>query len=246
MFSQAKKLNGPLVAALTLSALLGLSVLGCAPAKTQSVPTPMMTPHADVPPPAEQNPGSLFNPGTAELLFADNRARRVGDIVLVNIVENSQASNKATTDTSRDSSVGVGIEHLLDHRLVNLGLPVLGIDRNELGETPLIKATTGSEFKGDGETKRESAISATVGARVVNVLPNGLMQIEGARETRVNNETQIIVVRGLVRSTDIDPNNTILSTNLADATIEFYGMGILAEKQRPGWLGRMLENVWPF
>jgi len=142
--------------------------------------------------------------------------------------------------------VGVGIEHLLDHRLVNLGLPVLGIDRNELGETPLIKATTGSEFKGDGETKRESAISATVGARVVNVLPNGLMQIEGARETRVNNETQIIVVRGLVRSTDIDPNNTILSTNLADATIEFYGMGILAEKQRPGWLGRMLENVWPF
>jgi len=87
MFSQAKKLNGPLVAALPLSALLGLSVLGCAPAKTQSVPTPMMTPHADVPPPAEQNPGSLFNPGTAELLFADNRARRVGDIVLVNIVE---------------------------------------------------------------------------------------------------------------------------------------------------------------
>jgi flagellar L-ring protein FlgH len=223
-----------------------LGVYACAPATTQSVPAPMLTQGVDIPPPVEQNPGSLFNPASAELLFADNRARRVGDIVLVNIVENSQARNKATTDASRDSSIGLGIEHLLDQRLINMGLSATGIDRGNFGETPLVRASSTSEFKGDGETKRESAISATVGARVVRVLQGGVLQVEGAREIRVNNETQIIVVRGLIRSTDINPDNTIPSTHMADATVEFYGMGILADKQRPGWLSRILENVWPF
>lgn len=236
--------KGLIPAMLILVLLFGASA--CAPATTQSVPSPLLIQGVDTPPPAEQNPGSLFNPASAEMLFADNRARRVGDIVLINIVENSQARNKATTDASRDSSIGLGIEHLLDQRLINMGLPVLGIDRDNFGETPLIKATSQSQFKGDGETKRESNISATVGARVVRVLTGGVLQVEGAREIRVNNETQMIVVRGLVRSTDIKPDNTIPSTHMADATVEFYGMGILADKQRPGWLTRILENVWPF
>lgn len=233
-----------------LAVLLVLLIMtggyACAPARTQSVPTPILTQPVDIPQPAELNPGSLFNPSSAELLFADNRARRIGDIVRVKVVEDTSAENTATTDTSRDSSVGLGIEHLLDQRLINMGLPVLGIDREQFGETPLISAKTSNSFKGDGGTKRESKISATVGARVVQMLPNGLMQVEGARETRVNNETQIIVVRGLVRSTDIEPDNSILSTHMADATIEFYGAGILADKQRPGWLSRILDNVWPF
>ncbi|PTN39130.1 flagellar basal body L-ring protein FlgH [Desulfonatronum sp. SC1] len=229
-----------------LAMVLALNGFACAPARTQSMPSPILTQTVDYPQPAELNPGSLFNPASAELLFADNRARRVGDIVRIKIVEESKATNKATTDTSRDSSISMGIEHLLDQRLVNLGLPVLGIDRGQFGEGELIAAKTSNSFKGDGETKRESTITATVGARVIKMLPNGLMQVEGARETRVNNETQIIVVRGLVRSTDIDPDNTILSTHMADATIELYGMGVLADKQRPGWLTRILDNVWPF
>ncbi|SDB44937.1 flagellar L-ring protein precursor FlgH [Desulfonatronum thiosulfatophilum] len=230
---------------LALSAML-MASFGCAPARTQSMPAPILTQTVDLPQPAELNPGSLFNPASAELLFADNRARRVGDIVQIKVVEETKAQNRATTDTSRDSSTGMSIEHLLDQRLVNLGLPILGINRDQFGATPLISANSSSSFKGDGETRRESKISATVGARVVQVLPNGLLQVEGARETRVNNETQIVVVHGLIRSTDINPDNTILSTQMADATIEFYGTGILADKQRPGWLTRILDNVWPF
>jgi len=233
-------------ALITIVALFGLSSFACAPPRTKSAPSPILTQAVDTPQPAELNPGSLFNPASAELLFADNRARRVGDIVRINIVEESKATNKATTDTSRDSSTELGIEYLIDQRLVNRGVSILGVNRGHLGETPLVSARSSSSFKGDGETKRESKITATVGARVVKVMPNGLMQVEGARETRVNNETQVIVVRGLVRSTDINPDNTILSTHMADATIEFYGMGILADKQRPGWLTRILDNVWPF
>ena len=72
------------------------------------------------------------------------------------------------------------------------------------------------------------------------------MEVVGARETRVNGETQIVVVQGVVRARDIDADNTILSTSMAEARIELYGEGVLAEKQRQGWLGRILDNVWPF
>ena len=85
-----------------------------------------------------------------------------------------------------------------------------------------------------------------VAARVTRVLGNGLMEVVGARETRVNGETQIVLVQGVVRDRDIDADNTIRSTNMAEARIELYGEGILAEKQRPGWLTRILENVWQF
>ena len=86
----------------------------------------------------------------------------------------------------------------------------------------------------------------TVAARVSRVMGSGLMEVVGARETRVNGETQIVVVQGVVRARDIDADNTILSTSMAEARIELYGEGVLAEKQRQGWLGRILDNVWPF
>lgn len=236
--------KGPILMLISLALLLG--TYACAPARTQSSAMPLLTQGVDIPPPPEQNPGSLFNPASAELLFADNRARRVGDIVMVDIVENTEARNKATTDTSRDSSIDMGIAHLMNQSVINSLVPAMGISRDQFGETPLVRASSSSEFKGDGETKRESTVKATIGARVVRVLNGGVLQVEGAREIRVNNETQIIVLRGLVRSTDIGPDNTIPSTHMADATIEFYGMGILADKQRPGWLTRILENIWPF
>lgn len=72
------------------------------------------------------------------------------------------------------------------------------------------------------------------------------MQVEGAREIRVNEENQIIAVRGLVRPRDIQADNTVPSSYLADARIEYFGQGVLADKNRPGWLTRILDNVWPF
>jgi flagellar L-ring protein precursor FlgH len=78
------------------------------------------------------------------------------------------------------------------------------------------------------------------------MLPGRVMQVEGARRIRVNNETQILVVRGLVRQRDIAADNTVSSTALAEAQIEVYGEGVLADKQRPGWMTRVLDNIWPF
>ena len=86
----------------------------------------------------------------------------------------------------------------------------------------------------------------TVAARIVRVLPNNVFEIEGGREVRVNDENQIVVLRGLARGRDIDADNSILSTKIADARIELYGEGILTDKQKPGWLTRIVDNIWPF
>jgi flagellar L-ring protein precursor FlgH len=109
-----------------------------------------------------------------------------------------------------------------------------------------VGASTDNKFEGTGETTHEAEMTATVAVRVVRILPGGIMQVEGARRIRVNNETQILVVRGLVRPQDITSGNTVPSTHLAEAQIELYGEGVLSDRQRPGWLTRILDNIWPF
>lgn len=228
---------------LLASALLA----GCAPARTNPAPASVLTP-----PPAEavsqdENPGSLYDPAQGEFLFADNRARRVGDIVLVNIVETSKAKTKAETTSDKTSSMNLGITSMLDKndsRLWPVG-PSLG-HRIHPGTAAQVDASSTSKFSGTGETTRENYVTATLAARVVNVLPGGVMQIEGAREVKVNNENQVLVVRGLIRAKDVQPDNSIESTSIADAHIEYYGQGVLGDKQKPGWLTRLLDNVWPF
>lgn len=221
-------------------------VLGCAPARHTTAPAAPMTPPPVSDVPASENPGSLYADSSARYLFEDNRARRVGDIVIINVVDSSDATHKATTDTNKDSSLNLGVENLMAAATMGL-VPFMNVGPSGgIGTTPLVKAGSVSEFKGEGETTRESEFSATVAARVVNVLSGDLLQVQGAREIRVNDETQILVVSGLVRTRDIGPDNTISSSYLADARIEFYGEGVVAEKQKPGWLTRILDNIWPF
>ncbi len=188
--------------------------------------------------PAWENPGSLYDPDGAATLFADPRARRVGDIVIVKIMDSTTAKNKASTTADKKSGIDLGVSNFLGRD----SLPYLG----DVGTTPMIKAGSSNSFEGQGETKRESSVKATVAARVTRVLPGRILEIMGAREMRINGETQIVAVEGLVRAQDIAADNTVESPLLADARIEFFGEGVLAEKQRPGWLARILDHVWPF
>lgn len=231
--------------------LLGLLATGCVTSKNNVETMPVLTPPPaeDMDPQTAGNPGSLFNPGDAQFLFADNRARRIGDIVMVNIAENSRSRLEATTETDKSNSRNLGVQHAFGAPALGVG-KLLGFDPLKMtgntGDTPFVQFNDSGNFEGEGETERSSDISATVAARVTKILPGGLMQVEGAREVRINDETQILVVRGLVRPRDIAPNNTILSTHLADAKVEYYGKGIIGDKQKPGWLTRLLDNTWPF
>jgi len=217
-----------------------LAMTGCRTTSRPPMPAAVVTP-----PPQErvaeaQNPGSLFDPDGATMLFADARAKRVGDILLIKVVETTLSKSKASTTADRTSSIDLGVSAYMGQKQLPL------IPDATVGPESLVKAGSTSGFEGDGETKRESSLTTTVAARVTRVLGGGLMEVVGARETRVNGETQIVLVQGVARDRDIDADNTIMSTSLAEARIELYGEGVLADKQRPGWLARILDNVWPF
>ncbi|MBW2106904.1 MAG: flagellar basal body L-ring protein FlgH, partial [Deltaproteobacteria bacterium] len=114
------------------------------------------------------------------------------------------------------------------------------------GTDDLIKAGLGSSFDGKGSSDRDGHVKAYISAVVINVLPNGNLYINGKREIKVNHETQYIALSGIIRPEDITPSNEISSTYVADARILYSGIGPVADKQKPGWLGRIIDHVWPF
>jgi flagellar L-ring protein precursor FlgH len=216
---------------------------GCNGQNYSAAPMPPLVPVQAYTEPEQSydNPGSLFSLAESQDFYADNRARRVGDIVLVKIVENAKSKSKVDTTANRETANKLGITAAFGQSSIGLS-PLKGA----VGTNPLLETTSTSELQSTGETKRENYVTATIGARVLQVLPGGLLQLQGAREVRVNEETQYMVVSGIVRARDVASDNSIESTQLADSRIEYYGKGVLADKQKAGWLSRLLDNVWPF
>jgi flagellar L-ring protein precursor FlgH len=204
-----------------------------------------------VPPPAEPSgpaarsadaeQASLLKKTAYRGFFQDLRALQVGDLVTINIVETSKASKSAATKTGRESAIDAGIENALGYES-----QLKKIFPDDFDNKNMFKASLGSSFDGSGSTDRVESMTAFMTARVMNVTTNGNLYIEGRRQIRVNNETQFIILSGLIRPTDISPNNTVLSSYIADAKIEYLGSGAVSDKQRPGWLGRVVDVVWPF
>jgi flagellar L-ring protein precursor FlgH len=189
----------------------------------------------------KQPSGSLWPASySGNLYFGDHRAGGMGDLITVKIVEVSQASEKATTDTGRTSAVDYGIPNLLgqETRYVQ--------NHPAINPAHLITTNSTNNFSGSGETTRTGTVTATISAKVVEVFPNGNLAVEGKREIYVNNEKKEILLQGIVRPRDIASDNSVLSTQVADAKIMMTGIGVVGDKQRPGWLSRILDGVWPF
>lgn len=196
-------------------------------------PVQVVTPH--------YSPGSLW-PGenSRNSLFADNKARYVNDIVTIIVDESSSGENKASTNSSRKTETNSGISALL------------GIDTSILNANPTMGAsisvggTSANSLKGTGDTSRGGTLQARITANVVRVLDNGNLVLEGRRQMTLNEEDQFIVITGIVRPEDITADNLISSSQIADARIVYTGNGVVHDKQRPGWLTRILDWGWPF
>ncbi len=224
--------------------VFGLLISGCAttrppvPIKADMAPcniTPLVIPTS------KPQEGSLFHPGTEASLVSDFRARRVGDVVTIDIVENLKGSKDVQTQTQKQSQFNLGLSGLLGLDLKKGVNSMTGFDPAQT-----IGGSTNSKFNGNGKTTRNSSLIGTVSARVVKVFPGGNLLIRGVRQLRINDETQYLVITGIARPQDITPDNSILSTKLADARIEYTGSGVLSEDQRPGWLARILSVLSPF
>ena len=149
------------------------------------------------------------------------------------IVESSKGNKNASTKTAKDSSLSTSISAFF------------GMSPDKLSQGG-VGAETSEKHDGTGSTSRSSELTAVLTAKVIDVLPNGNLLIAGRREVIVNNETQLISISGIVRPEDIGPNNTVLSTYIADAKITYTGEGVIGDKQRVGWFVKIMDAVWPF
>ena len=198
-----------------------------------------------VSPPAEPQgfaPDSLWSDQTPfGVLYSDPRACRVNDIVTVQIVETASAENTASTSSGKKSEIKAGVPTLLGYEAELAGKVTDGFDTSTLLSANLDKSLDAS-----GKTARSGKLVATVSARVTRVLPNGNLLIMGQREILINREKERIFVSGIIRREDIQSDNTILSTRIADARILYGGRGHISEDQTPGWASRIISVVWPF
>jgi flagellar L-ring protein precursor FlgH len=189
------------------------------------------------PMPAAYNPNSLWRNGS-RAFFKDQRAHQIGDILTVKVNITDKANFDNETKRSRDVKEDTGIDNLFGLKKVPLTKTVIP------GRLLTADSTTSSD--GKGTVNRSEALKTNVAAVVTQVLPNGNLVIEGKQEVRVNFELRELVVAGIVRPEDIENDNTLDSTKIAQARIAYGGRGQLTDMQQPRWGSQITDVILPF
>lgn len=201
--------------------------------------------------------GSLWRDGVTDErgMFADKRAKRVGDIVTIVVQETASVSNSVRLKTDKDakSSVIGAASNVLNQFLGNIPKHSLTkeIQKNlpdgvTLPSPPAQVVDGNNSYNGGGDIKNSQTISTRCAVQVIDTLPNGNLVLEGVRQVSFSKERQFAAFRGIVRTYDINPDNTVLSSNVADARIEIVSEGTLTDAQKKGWLLRLNDKINPF
>ncbi len=249
-----RKINSPFYGLLVASMLSGCGTtlskienIGNPPAHAAVVdPTrqpdyqPMSWPLPEQKAPAEHYVNSLWQPGSRSF-FRDQRASRTGDILKVTIKINDKILSDNQGQAKRQVSENSALPAVagLENRIAR------GFSRNG-SPTNLLDVTSNHDVKSGGKITRQDQIQTQVAALVTQVLPNGNLVIEGKEEIQMNYEMREIAVKGVVRPQDITPDNTVDSTQIAEARITYGGHGQLMDMQQPRWGNQMIEILSPF
>lgn len=189
--------------------------------------------------PAPASPESLWRDDVSRPMYADKRASGVGDIVTIVVQENTTTSKDNKTATSKQSAMDASISSFFYSPTASGAL-------TKGGQLPALKYSSKNDFSGGGTINNTERIITYVAARVIDVLPNRNLVIEGKRETAFGGERQTILLRGVVRMDDIAANNTIFSYNIADASIHIVSKGTLTDSTRKGWWNKLWDKLTPF
>ncbi len=213
--------------AVALSALGGCGLL---PAKDRK-PEPVVP--RVLPPPTPRTDGAIYQAGQEMALFADLKARRVGDVLTIVLNESTNASKNATTKTSKTSAVTDTGPTIFGRSITTKGVPVL--------DTTLSGATS---FDGEGSSSQGNSLVGSLTVTVVEVQANGNLLVQGEKSLRLNQGDEFIRISGMVRPADVSTNNTVTSDKIADARISYSGKGVIANSNRMGWLSRFFNSVF--
>ncbi|HEU4671156.1 MAG TPA: flagellar basal body L-ring protein FlgH [Dyella sp.] len=179
--------------------------------------------------------GSIYHDNQNMELFADPRAHRVGDILTVVLQESTQASKKASTSTSKKDKTSLDAPTLLGKAVTFNGNPAsIGLSGDR-------------SFAGDGSSSQSNQLSGQITVTVAQRLSNGNLVVRGEKWLTINQGKELIRISGIVRPQDINPDNSVSSSRVADARISYTGRGSLADANTQGWLSRFFNSKWmPF
>lgn len=216
-----------------LALLLAVLVTGCAQLPRTSVvkePDQMSVPFRPMP----QANGAIFQASYGyQPLFEDRRPRMVGDILTIVLNEQVSASKNSASNASRDGSASFTptiMPQGLRGGLANLGTEIEGKN----------------DFAGSGGSQANNSFTGTLTVTVLEVMPNGNLKVHGEKQIAINQGTEFIRFSGIVNPRTITGQNTVPSTQVADARIEYVGDGYINEAQTMGWLQRFFLNISPF
>ncbi|ATE59411.1 flagellar basal body L-ring protein FlgH [Thauera sinica] len=217
-------------------ALVGAALLpGCAsiyPTPPTAVHQPM-TARPEARPQAMPATGAIFQPGYGRPLFEDRRARHVGDTITINLVERNTAQKNANASAGRESSLTGGIT---------------GSSKLPLGGLAGLNAEAGvtSDFAGKGAAAANNVFNGTITVTVIDVYPNGNLLVSGEKMVAINQGNEFIRFSGVINPNSVTASNTVQSTQVADARIEYRGSGFIDESNTMGWLQRFFVAILPF
>jgi flagellar L-ring protein precursor FlgH len=183
--------------------------------------------------------GSLYADGAAGL-YEDAAAGRIGDILVIRIDEKDIATHQANTRLDKTDQTTYGIPAALGF------VAALKAKYPDIDPAKLFSTTHDQKFTGAGAVQRQGQVVATLPVRVRKILPSGDLFVEGTKVVMVGNEEKHIYLSGIVRRIDIAEDNTVPSSRIADAEIEYTGRGDVSDTQRRSWLARVVSKIWPF
>ena len=227
--------NNPLFVTL----LLGIALLsaGCATTVHEPVSDPRFSavrPVMSMPIPI--NDGAIYKAGFERTLFEDPTAHRVGDVLTIILQERTNASKKASTSTKKDSSIDLEVPTVF-------GAPVRHAGKDILSASVAAKR----DFGGEGDSTQSNSLSGSITVTVAEVYPNGNLFVRGEKLLTLNQGSEHVRISGIIRAVDIRPDNTVNSSQVADARIVYGGQGVLAEANGKGWMQRVFDGPWwPF
>jgi flagellar L-ring protein precursor FlgH len=220
----------------TCAAMLGGVLLGgCGMMSAKEhKPEPVVT--RALPPPTPRTEGAIFQAGQQMELFADLKARRVGDVLTIKLNESTAASKSANTKTTKATAVANTGPTIFGKTITTKGVPILNT------------SMTGSDsFDGQGASTQSNSLAGSLTVTVTDVQANGNLVVQGDKTLKLNQGEEYVHIAGVIRPADIATDNTVTSDRVADAHISYSGKGVVDSANRMGWLARFFNSPFaPF